>query len=133
MFDHQSRKLHNTAASVNGLPSTGGPANPSQFRDELLEEMKRRDIKDPNHFLELDNTALVRIQATIPPGARRNDPVDLVVRAPNESVVSDLNDGWLLDTRLRQQRYLQNKIRKSEVMALSPDEVKCANQSMMRF
>ena len=108
---------------VNGLPNTGGPANPSQFRDELLEEMKRRDIKDPNHFLELNNTALVRIQATIPPGARRNDPVDLIVRAPNESVVSDLNDGWLLDTRLRQQRYLQNKIRKSEVMAIGTGPV----------
>ena len=78
--------------------------------------MKRRDIKDPNHFLELDNTALVRIQATIPPGARRNDPVDIIVRAPNESVVSNLNDGWLLDTRLRQQRFLQNKVRKSEVI-----------------
>ncbi|MDB4494405.1 flagellar basal body P-ring protein FlgI, partial [Pseudomonadales bacterium] len=108
---------------VNGLPSTGGPANPSRFRDELLEEMKRRDIKDPNHFLELDNTALVRIQATIPPGARRNDPVDLIVRAPSESVVSDLNDGWLLDTRLRQQLYLQNKIRKSEVMAIGTGPV----------
>lgn len=108
---------------VNGLPNTGGPANPSQFRDELLEEMKRRDIKDPNNFLELDNTALVRIQATIPPGARRNDPVDLVVRAPNESVVFDLNDGWLLDTRLRQQRFLQNKIRKSEVMAVGTGPV----------
>ena len=108
---------------VNGLPNTGGPANPSQFRDELLEEMKRRDIKDPNNFLELDNTALVRIQATIPPGARRNDPVDLIVRAPNESVVFDLNDGWLLDTRLRQQRFLQNKIRKSEVMAVGTGPV----------
>lgn len=108
---------------VNGLPGTGGPANPSQFRDELLEEMKRRDIKDPNHFLELDNTALVRIQATIPPGARRNDPVDIIVRAPNESVVSNLNDGWLLDTRLRQQRFLQNKVRKSEVMAIGTGPV----------
>jgi flagellar basal body P-ring protein FlgI len=108
---------------VNGLPNTGGPANPSQFRDELLEEMKRRDIKDPNHFLELNNTALVRIQATIPPGDRRNDPVDLIIRAPNESVVSDLNDGWLLDTRLRQQRFLQNKIRKSEVMAIGTGPV----------
>ena len=108
---------------VNSLPGTGGPANPSHHRDELIEDMKRRDIQDPNNFLERDDTALVRIQATIPPGARRNDAVDLVIRAPNESVVSDLNDGWLLGTRMRQQRFLQNKIRKSEVMVIGTGPV----------
>lgn len=108
---------------VNSLPGTGGPANPSHHRDELIEDMKRRDIEDPNRFLERDDTALVRIQATIPPGARRNDAVDLVIQAPNESVVADLNDGWLLGTRMRQQRFLQNKIRKSEVMVIGTGPV----------
>jgi len=108
---------------VNSLPGTGGPANPSAYRDELLEEMKRRDIKDPNKFLERADTALVRVQVTIPPGARRNDPVDIIIQAPNESVVSNLNDGWLLDTRMRQQRYLQNRVRKSEVMAIGTGPV----------
>lgn len=104
--------------AVNGLPGTGGPADPSVYRDQLLEEMKRHDIKDPNHFLERADTALVRIRATIPAGARRGDPVDIRVLAPKESRVSDLHDGWLLDTRMRQQRVLQNMVRQSEVMAI---------------
>ena len=104
--------------AVNGLPGTGGPADPSVFRDELLEEMKRHDIKDPNKFLERADTALVRISATIPAGARRGDPVDIRVLAPKESRVTNLHDGWLLDTRMRQQRVLQNMVRQSEVMAI---------------
>ncbi|MGI9471182.1 MAG: flagellar basal body P-ring protein FlgI [Rubripirellula sp.] len=104
--------------AVNGLPGTGGPADPSIYRDQLLEEMKRHDIKDPNRFLERADTALVRIRATIPAGARRGDPVDIRVLAPKESRVSDLHDGWLLDTRMRQQRVLQNMVRQSDVMAI---------------
>ena len=53
---------------VNQLPGTGGPADPSYFRDELMEEMKRHDIKDPNKFLEHNTNALVRVRALIPPG-----------------------------------------------------------------
>jgi hypothetical protein len=109
--------------AVNGLPGTGGPADPSGFRDQLLEEMKRHDVADPNHFLELDETALVRVRATIPPGARRGDVVDVRVLAPKESRVSDLHDGWLLDTRLRQQQVLQNAIRQSEVIAIGTGQV----------
>ncbi len=104
--------------AVNGLAGTGGPADPSVFRDQLLEEMKRHDVADPNHFLEMEETALVRVRATIPPGARRGDPIDVRVFAPKESRASDLHDGWLLDTRLRQQQLLQNIVRKSEVMAI---------------
>ncbi|MFK8112452.1 MAG: hypothetical protein AB8B91_09625, partial [Rubripirellula sp.] len=34
---------------VHQLPGTGGPADPSVYRDQLLEEMKRHDFVDPNH------------------------------------------------------------------------------------
>lgn len=104
--------------AVHQLPGTGGPANPSVYRDQLLEEMKRHDIPDPNHFLETLDTALVRVRGTIPPGARRGDPIDIRVLAPQESRVRDLHGGWLLDTRLRQQQVMQNTIRQSEVMAI---------------
>ncbi len=104
---------------VNGLPGTGGPADPSAFRDQLLEEMKRNDVTKPNQFLELDETALVRVRALIPPGARRGDPLDLMVLSPNRSRVSDLHGGWLLETRLRHQQVLRSKLRQSDVMAMA--------------
>lgn len=105
--------------AVNGLPGTGGPANPSVFRDQLVEEMKRHDVADPHHYLERNDTALVRVRATVPPGARRGDPIDVRVLAPKESQVIDLHGGRLLDTRLRQQQVLQNTIRQSDVMAIA--------------
>jgi hypothetical protein len=108
---------------VNGLAGTGGPADPSGYRDQLLEEMKRRDVVDPNHFLERPETAMVRVRATIPPGARRGDSVDIRLLAPKQSQVSDLHSGWLLDTRLRQQKVLQNAIRQSDVMGIGTGHV----------
>ena len=104
--------------AINRLPGTGGPADPSPYRDALLEEMKRHDVVDPNHFLEGTDTALVRVRATIPPGAQRGDPVDLRVLAPAESRAADLHGGWLLDTRLRQQRVIQNMVKQSDVLAI---------------
>jgi flagellar basal body P-ring protein FlgI len=114
--------------SVTQLPGTGGPADPSYYRDELIEEMKRHDIKDPNKFLELDSNALVRVRALIPPGARRGDPIDIRVLAPDESQVSDLGGGWLLDTRLRrqirlQQRMMQRSVHSGEVLAIATGPV----------
>ena len=105
-------------AVVNQLPGTGGPANPSAYRAQLLEEMKHHKVTDPNQFLELDSTAMVRVRAVVPPGARRGDPLDLRIIAPPESKISDLHGGWLLDTRLRHQQRVQSTVRQSEVMVI---------------
>ncbi len=105
-------------AAVNALPGTGGPADPSIYRQQLIEEMKTNDVKDPNLFLELPETALVRVQAIIPAGARRGDEIDLQIMTPPRSKVTNLHSGWLLDTRLRQQIRIQNSVRQSEVMAV---------------
>ncbi len=110
-------------AAINGLPGTGGPADPSLFRDRLLEEMKRHDVKDPNQFLELSETALVRVQTLIPSGARRGDALDLRILTPPRSQVTNLHSGWLMDTRLRHQQMIQNSIRQSDVMAIGTGPV----------
>lgn len=109
--------------AVNALPGTGGPPDPSVFRDQLLEEMKRHDVIAPNQWLETDDTALVRVLALIPPGAKRGDLIDIRVVAPKESRVSDLHHGWLLDTRLREQRMLQNIVRQSDVLAIGQGSI----------
>ena len=109
--------------AVNALPGTGGPPDPSVFRDQLLEEMKRHDVIAPNQWLETNDTALVRVLALIPPGAKRGDLIDIRVVAPKESRVSDLHHGWLLDTRLREQRMLQNIDRQSDVLAIGQGSI----------
>jgi len=109
--------------AVNALAGTGGPPDPSAFRDQLLEEMKRHEVISPNQWLEQDDTALVRVVALIPPGAKRGDSIDIRVIAPKESRVSDLHHGWLLDTRLREQRMLQNVVRQSDVMAIGQGSI----------
>ena len=108
---------------VNALPGTGGPADPSPMRDQLIEEMKRNDVSEPNQFLEMNDTALVRVKAVIPPGAKRGDPIDLLVNVPQRSNVSDLHGGWLLDTRMRHQQVLQSTVRKSDVMSMGTGAV----------
>jgi Flagellar P-ring protein/HEAT repeats len=104
--------------AVTKLAGTGGPADPSVFRDQLLEEMKTHDIPNPNGFLEDADKAMVRVRATIPAGARRGDTIDIRVLAPKESRATDLRGGWLLDTRLRQQQVIQNVIKQSDVMSV---------------
>ncbi|MGV3486219.1 MAG: flagellar basal body P-ring protein FlgI [Planctomycetaceae bacterium] len=105
-------------AAINGLPGTGGPIAPSVYRDELIDEMKKNDVPDPHGFLELPETALVRVQGIIGPGARRGDPIDVRIVSPPESDATDLHGGWLMDTRLRQQQRLAGAVRKSDVLAV---------------
>lgn len=85
-------------ALVLGLRGNGGPADPSTFRDQLLEELKRDDIPDPNHLLEQSDTALVRLRAVVPPGAQRRDRLDLRLLSPAQSEASDLHGGKLWKT-----------------------------------
>ena len=110
-------------AAVNGLPGTGGTVPPSPLRDQLIEEMKKHDVADPNSFLERPETALVRVQAIIPPGVRRGDPIDLRIISPPRTEATDLHGGWLMDTRLRQEQTLSGMVRRGEVLVVGTGHV----------
>lgn len=112
-----------SVAAINQLPGTGGSIPPSPMRDELVEEMKRRDVSDPQLFLERPETALVRVQAIIPPGARRGDPLDIRILSPPQTNATNLHSGWLLESRLRQRQMLSGAVRKSEVMVIGTGRV----------
>jgi len=110
-------------AAINRLPGTGGSVPPSGLRDELIAEMKKHEVPDPNLFLELPETALVRVQAIIPPGVRRGDPIDLRIISPPQTGATDLHGGWLMDTRLRQQQTLSGMVRRSDVLVVGTGQV----------
>ncbi len=110
-------------AAINGLAGTGGSVPPSGLRDQLVDEMKKHEVPDPNLFLERPETALVRVQAIIPPGVRRGDPIDLRIISPPQTGAADLHGGWLMDTRLRQQQTLSGVVRKSDVLVVGTGQI----------
>ncbi|OYP34479.1 hypothetical protein CGZ80_15345 [Rhodopirellula sp. MGV] len=108
---------------VNSLAGTGGPADPSPYRDQLVDEMRRNNIKDAFKILEQTDNALVRVMGTIPPGAKRGDPIDLVVESPLDANADTLHGGWLLETRLRQQKILGGRVRQGDLMGMGTGAV----------
>ena len=103
---------------VTQLPSTGGAPDPSGFRDQLIEELKRDSYKEPNGILERNDTSLVRVRAIVPPGARRGDLLDLRLLSPASSRATNLHSGFLEKTRLRHQQVLDRSLRQSDVMLI---------------
>ncbi len=88
---------------VTGLDGTGSDPPPSNYREMMLDEMRRRNIKNPNQILASPNTALVIVRAYLPPLVHKGDRFDIEVRVPGESESTSLNGGWLMETYLSEQ------------------------------
>lgn len=85
---------------VVGLDGTGGDPPPSVYREALADDMRRRGIDDPETILRSRDTALVIIQALLPPTIRKGEAFDVDVRVPDGDTTTSLNGGWLLETEL---------------------------------
>ncbi|MBC7817999.1 MAG: flagellar basal body P-ring protein FlgI, partial [Planctomycetaceae bacterium] len=79
---------------------TGGDPPPSVYREALADDMRRRGIDDPETILRSRDTALVIIQALLPPTIRKGEAFDVDVRVPDGDTTTSLNGGWLLETEL---------------------------------
>ena len=85
---------------VVGLNGTGGDPPPSPEREALLDDMRRRNVKNSKEILRSPNTALVVVRAYLPPLAKKGDRFDVQVRIPGEDGATSLNGGRLLETIL---------------------------------
>jgi hypothetical protein len=108
---------------VNGLAGTGGVEPASQQRELVMMELKRREIPEPNAFLDADSTAIVLIEAVIPPGGRKGDPIDLQVRTPKRNAAtrdacSSLKGGWLMPARIAYTEMFEDRPRSSDTLAM---------------
>lgn len=113
---------------VNNLLGTGTVEPPSIQRDQLLNQMKAKNVDDPNQFLDSDKTAIVLVETWIPGGARKGDPLDLIVRTsqrpnPNGEQASSLRNGWLMPQPLRFTQVIGGVPRTSDVLAESAGAV----------
>jgi len=88
---------------VVGLNGTGGDPAPSMYRTELMNELKRRGVPNPNTVLQSPNTALVLVRAYLPPLMSKGEVLDLEVRLPDSAEATSLEGGWLMETYLSEQ------------------------------
>jgi hypothetical protein len=109
---------------VTELAGTGGSPEPGRQRDELISEIRTYNaVENINQFIDSPNTAMVVVEAIIPPGAREGDRVDLRVRPSRRAEVSSLSAGWLMPSRLRELRVLGGSVRSSDVLGLGTGPV----------
>ena len=104
---------------VVGLDGTGGDPPPSIYREALVNDMRKRDIKDPESILRSPNTALVKIRAYLPPLVRKGEAFDVEsVMVVEGDKTTSLNGGWLLETELYEAAVVQGHgVMKGHVMA----------------
>ena len=108
---------------VVGLAGTGDDPPPSAEREMLLDEMRTREVDKPNRVLASKDTALVTVQALLPPGIQKGDRVDVQVRMPTRGKATSLQGGWLMETRLREYARLPNRVASGHVVALAKGDV----------
>lgn len=94
---------------VVGLNGTGGDPAPSFYRTELMNELKRRGVPNPNQVLQSPNTALVLVRAYLPPLMKKGETIDLEVRLPESAEATSLAGGWLMETYLSEQAIVPNR------------------------
>lgn len=85
---------------VSELAATGSAPAPSRFRDELLEDLRVRNVPEPNKLLSENWTSLVLLQGILPAGCRTGSPFDVFVGLDPGSGTTSLEGGFLLPARL---------------------------------
>jgi len=88
-------------ALVTQLDGTGSEPAPSWQRDRLVEEIKRHQVEGITDLLASKNNSLVVVSGDVPPGARKGDRFDIVVKTVGKSRTSSLEGGFLMQSRLK--------------------------------
>jgi hypothetical protein len=87
------------------LPGTGSSPPPGGWRtmlEESLKKMKRDQSLSLKELLDAPSrtTSLVIVSALIPPGARKDEPIDVQVTLPDDSRTTSLQGGLLFPCEL---------------------------------
>ena len=102
-----------------GLAGTGEDPPPSPQRASLMDEMKRREVENPQEILASPETALVLVRGFLRPGIQEGDRFDIEVRTSSRSDSTSLRGGNLLETRLSETAILGEQLRTGHIMAVA--------------
>jgi hypothetical protein len=94
---------------VTNLNGTGDDPPASVYRTALLDDMRKRNIPDPNQILRDPSTTLVLVRAYLPPLIKKSDTFDVEVYMPDGSEATSLKGGMLLECELTEQAYVAGR------------------------
>jgi hypothetical protein len=115
---------------VVGLNGTGGDPPPSTYREALVDDMRRRNIREWKEILRSPDTALVVVRAYLPPLISKGEKFDVDIRIPGDTGATSLNGGRLMETILSETALVPGQgVMKGHVVAkargpimISPEE-----------
>ena len=100
---------------VSELQGTGSAPRPSRYRDELTEELRVREVEEPNSLLSADWTSLVVIRGWVPAGARKGQSMDVIVGLDPNSDTTSLEGGFLMPARLAPRQAMGGQVMKGRL------------------
>jgi hypothetical protein len=80
---------------VVGLDGTGGDCSDQEYRSVLEDDLRKEGVKDVKEVLASPGNALVLVSGQVPPGAGKDDPMDLEVALPPKTRATSLRGGYL--------------------------------------
>jgi len=80
---------------VVGLEGTGGDAPPGSYRQFLEDNLRKSRVEHIKELLASPSVSMVLVSATIPPGARKDDRIDVEVSLPPHCKTTSLRGGYL--------------------------------------
>lgn len=94
---------------VVGLDGTGDDPPASHLRNQLLDDMRRRNVENPNQWLRRPSTTLALVHAYVPPLIRKGDHFDVEVYLPPGSQATSLANGNLLECDLTEKAVIAGR------------------------
>jgi hypothetical protein len=92
----------NSIGLVSNLPGTGGIVRPSPQREMIVDDLRRHDVPNPEEIIDSPSTATATVRIFSNPCDERGDLLDVAVENSIESMATDLREGYLMPTYLRQ-------------------------------
>ncbi len=106
------------------LDDTGSSAEPSGQRDHLLRELEsNRNIDNAKSLLSDSDTEIVIMQGMLPPGIREGENFDLEVITLPSSKATSIENGMILQTRMRPMARLGRGVKEGHVTALGKGRI----------
>lgn len=118
-----SSRHYDSYGLVSNLPNTGGIVKPGKQREIILAEMRTRDIDQPEMVLDLPSTALVKLRIYANPCDIKGEVVDMDVEVSTECTATDITEGVVMESRLREMAVLNGDLRQGDDKAIGLGDV----------